>query len=130
MSQQHRVMFDPRQDYWRPPERRFAVAYLAERWTGRFAPASALRSVALDVIQHFDRIRIDGTVTFRGTEYKQVGGFDKIRDQLADHARKLPPTPAWQQLRDVWPKISATAADDVVEYLQQLVSGSIGGATP
>jgi hypothetical protein len=101
MSQQHRVMFDPRQDYWRPPERRFAVAYLAERWTGRFAPATALRSVALDVIRHFDRIRIDGTVTFRGTEYKQVGGFDKIRDQLADHARKLPPTTAWQlwQLR-------------------------------
>jgi hypothetical protein len=122
MSQQHQVIFDPRQDYWRPPERRFAVAYLAERWTGRFAPATALRSVALDVVQHFDRIRIDGTVTFRGTEYKQVGGFAKIRDQLADHARKLPQTTEWQQLREVWPKISATAADDVVEYLQQLVS--------
>ena len=34
----HRSSFDPRVEYWRPPERRLLVAYLADRWSGRFAP--------------------------------------------------------------------------------------------
>src|SRR4051812_46842143 len=60
MAGRHRLAFDPRQEYWRAPERRFAVAYLAERWTGRFAPAKAVRTVALHLLRHMDRAREDG----------------------------------------------------------------------
>jgi len=46
MAERYRLSFDFRREYWRLPERRLATAYLADRWTGRFAPASAVRTVA------------------------------------------------------------------------------------
>ena len=106
-------------DYWRRPERRLAIAYLAERWTGRFAPASALRSLALHVLRHFDRARTDGAVTYLGSTTTKSEGFAKICGELAEHARRLAPIPAWDQLRSVWPKLAETAADDVANFLLQ-----------
>lgn len=41
MAEAHALDFDPRADYWHPPERRLAVAYLADRWSGRVAPVRA-----------------------------------------------------------------------------------------
>ncbi|MBN1772042.1 MAG: hypothetical protein JXB32_12310, partial [Deltaproteobacteria bacterium] len=43
MAEAHALGFDPRADYWHPPERRLAVAYLADRWSGRVAPVQAVR---------------------------------------------------------------------------------------
>lgn len=119
MAERYRLAFDPRLDYWRRPERRFAIAYLAERWTGRFAPASAVRALALHVLRHFDRARVDGVVTYHGVRYEQAGGFAKICGDLAEHARRLGPIPAWDQLRSVWPKLPETAADDIANFLLQ-----------
>jgi len=110
-AERHRIAFDPRGEYWRLPERRLAVTYFAERWSGRFAPASALRTVALRVISHFDRARTDGVVQYRGYDYKEAVGLDKICSALADHARRLPPIPEWEQLRSVWPKLAQTAGE-------------------
>jgi MoxR-like ATPase len=122
MAERYRLAFDPRLDYWRRPERRLAIAYLAERWTGRFAPVSAVRGLALHVLRHFDRARTDGVVSYLGVHYEQAGGFAKICDELAEHARRLGPIPAWDQLRNVWPKLAQTAADDVASFLLQGVA--------
>jgi len=118
MAQRHRIAFDPRREYWRLPERRLAVAYLADRWTGRFAPASALRVVARRVLLHFDQARTDAVVSYCGVEYEQGGGFDKICAALAEHARRLAPIPEWEELRKAWPKLAETAGEDVARYLQ------------
>ena len=117
-AERHRIAFDPRREYWRLPERRLAVAYLADRWTGRFAPASALRVVARRVLLHFDQARTDAVVSYRGVEYEQAdGGFAKICEALAEHARRLAPIPEWAQLRKVWPKLAETAGEDVARFL-------------
>jgi hypothetical protein len=120
MAERYRLAFGPRREYWRLPERRIAVAYLADRWTGRFVPASALRSVGLRILQHFDNARPEGVVTYRGIEYDQVGGFAKICGALAEHARRLAPIAAWDQLREVWPKIEPTAAEDLARFLGEI----------
>src|SRR5690242_18147663 len=52
MAEAHRISFDPRVDYWRPPERRIAIAYLADQWSGRVVPARAVRSLAFRIVQH------------------------------------------------------------------------------
>jgi len=119
MAEAHRIAFEPRTDYWRPPERRIAVAYLADRWTGRFAPARAVRDVAFRVIQHLERARLDGLITYLGVERSEVVRACEI---LLDHARRLAPIPAWQQLRATWPKLPETAAEDLVAFLEEVRS--------
>jgi hypothetical protein len=117
VAERHRITFSPRQEYWRLPERRLAVAYLADRWTGRFAPPAALRAVARRLLLHFDQARTDGVVSYRGVEYEQGGGFEKICAVLADYARRLPPIPEWQQLREVWPQLADSAGEDLSDFL-------------
>ena len=117
MAERRRIAFDPRREYWRLPERRLAVAYFADRWTGRFAPAAALRTVAQRVLLHFDQARTDAVVSYRGVDYDQGGGFDKICAALADHALRLAPIPEWEQMRAVWPKLAETAGEDVSRFL-------------
>lgn len=117
MSERHRIDFDPRTEYWYLPERRLTAAYFAERWTGRFAPAPALRVLARRVFSHLDQARTDGLVSYRGVEYEQAGGFEKICTTLADHVRRLPPIAEWQQLREVWPNISEAAGEDIAAFL-------------
>jgi hypothetical protein len=120
MAERYRVPFDPRFDYWRRPERRFVVAYLAQNWTGRFAPAVQLRRLALDLLQHADRGRRDGLVTFRGIRYELAGGLASLCETLAQHVETLPASPAWEALRDTWPKLAPTAAEDVAAFLRSL----------
>ncbi|BCS31409.1 hypothetical protein TBR22_A06100 [Luteitalea sp. TBR-22] len=120
MAERYRVPFDPRFDYWRRPERRFVVAYLAQNWTGRFAPAVQLRRLAIDLLQHADRARRDGLVTFRGIRYELAGGLGSLCETLAQHVETLPASPAWEALRDTWPKLAPTAAEDVAAFLRSL----------
>lgn len=122
MALQHRLAFDPRSNYWRLPERRFVVAYLADRWTGRFAPALSLRATALQMIRHFDQARADGLVSYVGVEYDDIGGIEKLCSVLAEHARRLAPISAWNDLRGVWPKTAETAGEDLARFLEALPS--------
>jgi len=124
MSEHHRIPFEPRGEYWRLPERRLLVAYFADRWTGHFAPAVALRGVARRVFLHFDQARRDAIVSYRGTDYDQAGGFKKVCAALADHARRLPPLGEWDELRVVWPKLAETAGDDIARFLQDAPDGA------
>ncbi len=117
MAEGHRVHFDPRGEYWRLPERRLCVAYLADRWTGHFAPAPALRDFSRRLLAHFDQARGDRLVTYKGVNYDEAGGLDKICAALIEHARRLPPILEWERLHKVWPKVADTAADDVIGFL-------------
>jgi MoxR-like ATPase len=119
MVEAHPITFDPRPDYWYPPERRMAVAYLADRWGGRCAPSQAVRDLAFRVVQHFERARLDGLVTYQGVER---GELLRTCETLAEHARRLGPVPAWSSLREIWPKLPATAADDLVAFLEAMPS--------
>jgi len=117
MAANHRISFDPRAEYWRLPERRLPLAYFADRWTGHFAPANALRSIARRALLHFDQARSQGIVSYRGVDYDQAGGFKQLCAALAEHARRLPPFPEWEQLRVVWPKLAGTAGEDIARFL-------------
>jgi len=120
MAEQHRLEFEPRGEYWRRPERRFAVAYLAEKWTGRFAPPSAVRQFGIAVVRHFDHVRADGILTYQGVQYEQAGGLQTVCNQLAEHALRLPPLPVWERLRAVWPKLRETPGEEVAEFLRKV----------
>lgn len=119
MAEAHRIDFDPRTDYWYPPERRIAVAYLADRWAGRFAFPQDVRDLAIRIVQHLERARVDGLVTYRGVERSEVLRVCQI---LVDHARRFGPVPGWPKLRETWPKLPATAADDLVAFLEEIPS--------
>jgi len=54
-------------------------------------------------------------VTYRGVERAEML---RACDILLDHARRLAPIEAWTQLRAVWPKLPATAAEDLAAFLQ------------
>lgn len=120
MAERHRIDFDPRAEYWRLPERRLVIAYLADRWTGRFAPPSAVRGMAIDLLRHFDRLRTDGAITYFGVDYEEAGGLAALCEQLAEHALRLPPPADWLRLRAVWPKLGASIGADVAEFLRSL----------
>jgi hypothetical protein len=123
MAERHRLEFDPRADYWYRPERRLIVAYLADRWTGRFAPAGALRSVALELLKWFDQAR-PTAVDYSGVEYSQVGGLSPICTALAGHARRMAPIPAWEPLRSAWAAeqtgLATELGEDVATFLDHL----------
>lgn len=87
---------------------------------GRFAPAAAIRAVALQVVRHFDRARADGVVSYRGVQYEQAGGIAKICAVLADHAHRLTPISSWNLLRNVWSKLPENAGDDIAGFLQEV----------
>ena len=119
MADRHRISFDPRREYWRLPERRLAVAYFADRWTGHFAPGPTLRAIAQRVFLHFDQARTDGVVSYRGVDYEEIpGGFPKLCSDLAEYARKLPDLAEWRGLGAVWgPKLAETVGEDVAAFL-------------
>lgn len=119
MAEAHRTTFDPRIDYWYPPERRIAVAYLADRWTGRFAPARAVRDVGIRIVQHLERARLDGLVLYRGVERSEVVRACGI---LLDHARRIGPIPGWQQVRSMWPKLPENPAEDLIAFIDEVRS--------
>jgi MoxR-like ATPase len=119
LARTHRISFDPRRDYWHPPERRALVAYLASRWHGRFAPAAAVRELALRLATHMARLREDGHLTVLGVQYDRVGGWPAICDQLMEHARRLGPVPEYDRLRSIWPRLSPSAGEHLAEFLVQ-----------
>lgn len=119
VARAHRMAFDPRDDYWRQPQRRILVAWFAATWTERLAPVKSLRTLALHLFRHFDQITEWGGVPFRSVEYDEApGGWLGICETMRTHlARMVPPDPAlWEAVRAVWPR---RAARSLVETLDQ-----------
>ncbi len=120
MVELHRIDFDGRADYWRPPERRMLVAYFSQRWHRKYAPAAALRTHALDLFRHFQRGRDDGVYDWHTVEYERVGGWESVARTLIDHAAQLRDTEAWGRLGEVW-RIGDSAAEHLVSFLQRTI---------
>jgi len=119
------LAFEPRRDYWRPPERRIAVAYFASEWGACFAPAQALRGYALEVFQHLEKARALKVIDYWGVEYHEAGGWETIaRPLLEKLAATLPASKHYQALRKLWPDIeAATGAEHLSAFLGATLEG-------
>jgi len=109
--------FDPRDDYWRRPERRLIVAWLGANWTDHLAPVTALRTLALHLFRHFDRIDEGESAPFRGVDYARApGGWTGVIDRLNRHLdRMTPPDPAlWDAVARTWPSRTAPSLRDAL----------------
>jgi hypothetical protein len=120
MAERYRFSFDPRADYWRRPERRLPLAYLADQWTGNFAPGAVVRALGLHVLRHFDRARTDGVVSYTGTDYEPIGGLSALCNVLTEHARKMANFPEWNQLQSIWPTLAETAGEHVAGFMERI----------
>lgn len=120
LLQAHPRDFDFREAYWRLPERRVLIAYLAHRWDDGFAPADAMRSFATRLVAHFDAARAQGEFDWYGVDYDSMGGWDAVCDQLIERARTLPAADDFQRLRAVWSVSAETGAAHLIEFLERL----------
>lgn len=118
MASAHPFAFEPRRDYWYPPERRFAVAYLAAEWTGHFVPAAGLREYALHVLRHFERARADGLIEYLGVDYASVGGQAALIETLVNHSQRMATPGVWTNLCALRPKLPASAAQHMSDFLR------------
>lgn len=123
LLKEHPRDFDFRKEYWRLPERRVLVAYLAHHWEDAFAPAEAMRSFAQRLVRHFDAPRVQGTFAWRGVDYDAMGGWASICDALIDRARTLPNGDDFQRLRTVWSVFEESGADHLVQFLERIREG-------
>jgi len=110
MTERYRIDFNPRREFWRPPERRVLISYFAKRWDKRYAPSQALRKYALRVFSHFDRARSDGIFTWMGVNYESMGGWQQICESLIEHAEKLPRIQEFDDLKKIWVQIDSKSA--------------------
>lgn len=118
VATRHSLSFDPRHDYWRPPERRVAIAYLSSLWNGRFTPAELVRAHALHVCTQVDKWRADGRVTVLEADYSKVGGWKPLGEQLMACAASMPDFAGWPTLRATWKLKEASAGGHFAEFIR------------
>lgn len=128
MARENAMDFRPREDYWWMPERRLLVAYFAKRWQRSFAPADALRSLALRWFRHYQRGRDDGLFATDGhawsntVRYATFGGYAHVASRLIEHARSFRDEGEFQRLLEIWPRRAApSAAEHLIAYLKETV---------
>jgi MoxR-like ATPase len=116
LAQAARFPFDPCDEYWLRPERRFLVAWFAQQWTGRMAPVPALRRVALHVFRHFDRIvEADPDMAWSGVDYELApGGWEGVVDRLLAHLDRMAEPADWAAVRAIWPRRASADLRDLL----------------
>ncbi len=125
MARQHRIRFDPRADYWRRPERRLAVAYLALRWNGRCTPTALVREHALLVCQHLERLRTERGFKAFGADYPKIGGWEPIGQQLMQHATEMQYWEHWLKLATIW-NLHPDPGTDLAAYVETTLAKTDG----
>ena len=100
LARANRVQFDPRLDYWYHTDRRVVVAYLDHRFRKRYRPASALRSLAFRLLQHFDVARRAGRLG--ATVLAAEDNFERQLAAIRAVAGELPTFEEFALLREVW----------------------------
>lgn len=126
MATDHSLSFDPRAAYWRPPERRVAIAYLSSLWNGRFTPAELVRAHGLHVCTQVDRWRADGRVTVYEADYEKVGGWKPLGEQLMVCAASMPDFSAWPTLKATWKLKEPSAGSHFAEFIRGTLSRADG----
>lgn len=102
MVRAHPHFFDPVTDYWYMTERRALVAYFSDYFERAYAPAPALRSLALKVFQHFDSERQHGRLPFHDTKSGRGPDWKTFTSTFRSLARDLPDWQEYASLRSNW----------------------------
>jgi MoxR-like ATPase len=114
--------FDPRDDYWRLPERRLLIAYVAKRLFRRYAPPSAMRSLAFGLFRHFDTARGQGLFGEARAASLQSEQWSDICQILRDVTTRLPPSDDFSALSAVWGTAAlggATLAESLLAFIEE-----------
>lgn len=75
------IDFDPRDEWWRPPERRFELAFLADTWDAWPSDASTHATVeqfCVALSLALDALRARNKISFFGVDYERAGGLAKV----------------------------------------------------
>ena len=84
--------FDPREDWWRRPERRFAVAFLSDTWEDWPSDATkhpALEEFCVALTTALDGLRDRGEIQFLGVEYERDGGPKQVLAPIRALAKRF-----------------------------------------
>ena len=94
------LSFDPREDFWFLPERRFFVAFFANKWAAGWPPQASheLMTFALDVACRLDQKRRSGELTCVGLDYASAGGLAAVMRPVREVLQGLQAGPAWEAI--------------------------------
>ncbi len=79
--------FDPRANFWQPPERRFLIAFLSDTWRDWPRDPSkhpALERFCVALATGLDRPRQRGMMKYIGVDYDEAGGVTKVLAPVRD----------------------------------------------
>ncbi len=117
------VDFDPRADFWHPPEHRFLVAYLSNRWPrwpsseDKHAP---LAEFAVMLSRRMAKLRAEGKVTYLGVDYDEAGGVEAVLAPIRADVQAMDPVPDWESVR-ASSDSSPTARQSLELFLDQIL---------
>lgn len=117
LLEEETLAFDPRPDYWRRTDRRFAVAYLSRRLADSYYPAADVRALAQHLLRHFDGVWTSGGFG----EFGLVGEeeWPEYRPLLGSAVRSLVSPPEYSRLKATWRRLKgATLRDDVLDFFR------------
>ncbi|MDP2345576.1 MAG: AAA family ATPase [Deltaproteobacteria bacterium] len=93
------IAFDPRDDYWRQPERRLFIAFFASHWPFWPKGGDALLAFGHSVAQLFDHARTAGIISYHGVTYDEPGGLvADVLGPLRKHIEGLGAVKDWPSL--------------------------------
>jgi len=95
------IEFDPREDYWYFPERRFLIAYLTNHfpdWPVGEAE-SAMARFAVMLARGADELRRSGKISFKGVDYERGGGVDTVLGPVREWVGGIPEFKEWRTIK-------------------------------
>jgi hypothetical protein len=110
--------FDPRADYWYRTERRVVVAYLARYFAECFDPPTAMRKLAFDLVQSFERARLRGAFGEPALAGRHAWPWPRLRDALIAVAREIPASAEFEVLKRHLK--ASSVAESLVEFLSAI----------
>lgn len=114
------IEFDPRDDFWRRPERRFLVAFLSRRfprWPQEDEVQEPLAEFAVEMSRRVDALRSAGKITFLSVEYDEGGGLSEVLKPLRELFTTMEPLPQWATIRRRHHE-SPSAARSLLSFLE------------
>jgi MoxR-like ATPase len=114
----YEMTFDPRLEYWYQTERRVLVAYFSTRFDQCYAPAAALRRLAMRTFLHFDRARQDGRFGNAELATRHPLRWHGLAKEIQAVGAEMPSFEEYGELRTAWKHLKHSAlAEDFAEFL-------------